>query len=227
MRSKENADDYRYMPDPDLPPVELDERYIANIKRSVPKLPMYWRSELAKHKLDASIIESLIDSEVEYSINNLKYLVSLDKEIAKVIANWIVNIELPLRADLSDNSSENVKLSNSARHKMYREIYSLYIDSLLSSSNLKGLINRLLTLETLPVDIFNYASQQGLIQSSDKDELELAVEQAIKNNPKAVKDIQSGQDKAIKFLVGQVMAITKGQANPVMVAEIILNKTGD
>ena len=227
MRTKENADDYRYMPDPDLPPVILEDEYIDEIKRSMPNLPMFWRSKLKIHKLDNSIVESLIDSEAIYTVKNLEFVSNLDTKQAKVIANWIVNIELPLRSSHMDKTDEGISLSDNDRHKMYLDIYDLYNQAKLSSSNVKNLINRLLLSKSLPESISEYISKEGLIQSSDSTKIEEAVELAIKNNPKAIEDIKAGQDKAIKYLVGQVMAITKGQANPVIVTEIIMKKVGE
>ena len=215
------------MPDPDLPPVILEDEYIDEIKRSMPNLPMFWRSKLKIHKLDNSIVESLIDSEAIYTVKNLEFVSNLDTKQAKVIANWIVNIELPLRSSHMDKTDEGISLSDNDRHKMYLDIYDLYNQAKLSSSNVKNLINRLLLSKSLPASISEYISKEGLIQSSDSSKIEEAVELAIKNNPKAIEDIKAGQDKAIKYLVGQVMAITKGQANPVIVTEIIMKKVGE
>lgn len=221
MRSKENADDYRYMPDPDIPPVHLDEDYISKIASAMPKLPKALREQLAKHNLDSSIVESLIEAEIEYSLGHLNYLTDLSSEQAKTIAFWIVNIEIPLRHSLEDQEAKRIKLTKESIHDLYRSAYSLSKAGTLSSTNVKELISRLLLADNLPQDIALYIKDEGLTQNSDEGELKQIVEKIIKENPEAAKDILAGQDKAIGFLVGRVMKETKGQANPAVVNELI------
>lgn len=224
MRIKENAEDYRYMPDPDLPPVILDKQYIDNIALSMPKLPSYWRNSLSKHSLDSSIVESLIDSETEFNLANLEFLSEVDSNKAKALSNYIVNIELPLRRRLIEQNNQSKLLTQEDTHKLYEAAYSLSAEGSLSSTNVKQLITQLLASHKLPSDIKQYASETGLIQNSDEQSLMSVVDKVIAANPKAAKDISEGQDKAIGFLVGQVMKETKGQANPAMVGKLIKDK---
>ena len=221
MRSKENADDYRYMPDPDIPPVQLDDAYISKIAESMPKLPKELRDQLAKHSLDNSIIESLLEAEIEFTLGHIDYLTTLSSEQAKTIASWIVNIELPIRRGLESEEVKALKLDSQAIHTRYESVYSLSESGSLSSTNAKELLSRLLVQEKLPADITEYVKSEGLTQNSDEGELKEIVEKVVSSNPDAVKDIQSGQDKAIGFLVGQIMKESKGQANPAVVNELI------
>ncbi|HEY1645414.1 MAG TPA: Asp-tRNA(Asn)/Glu-tRNA(Gln) amidotransferase subunit GatB [Candidatus Saccharimonadales bacterium] len=223
MRSKENADDYRYMPDPDLPPVELSDKYIADIEASMPKLPKYWRESLDKFGLVSSITESLIEGEIEYGLANLEYIGTLEADLAKTVANWVVNIELPIRKKLSEQNAQ-VKLANQDVRKVYKAVYQLYIDSRLSSTNIKELLNKLLESENLPENIEDYAAQAGLMQESDEGKLGGIVDKVLADNSKAVEDIKAGEQKAVGFLVGQVMKASKGQANPGVVNELIKSR---
>ncbi len=225
MRSKENADDYRYMPDPDLPPILLDDQYILKIQQSMPKLPKYWRQQVSKHSLSTSIIESLIEAEIEYSLNNLDYLVNLPTNQARVIANWLVNIELPLRKKLAE-SAKNIELSDKNIQQIYNQVYSIFESGEISSTNIKLLISQLLTMKKLPKDVKEVAKESKLLQTSDEGLLNDIVDQVLANNPQAVKDLKEGKDKAIGFLVGQVMKGSKGQANPTIVTTLIKSKIG-
>lgn len=215
LRSKENADDYRYMPDPDLPPILLDEAYIQDVKKSMPLMPDYWFYKLKDLGLDESIIYSLLEDGLDNDFKNLKFIVSLNKEEAKLITNYIVNIEIPLTHE------SNQKILNiEDRHKLYLSIYSLVSQNRINSTALKILIKDILMDSSLP-DIDSYIKSHNLAQNSNQDELLEVAINTIKNNPKVTKDILSGQDKAIQYLVGQVMKETKGQANPLIIQDII------
>ena len=216
QRSKENADDYRYMPDPDLPPVVIDEAYISDIESKMPESPGYWRELLGRIGLESSQIETLLEANIDYAEAGYLGLIREqkdDKLSAKLIANWLVNIDIPLR---------RTQLSAPAvdRKRLYAEALSLSQSHQLSSSGLKELINRLLT-EGLPKDIASYASSQGLIQSSDGVEIASIVSEVIAQNPKAAQDVKNGEVKAIGFLIGQVMAKSQGRANPALSKQII------
>ncbi|MCA9329015.1 Asp-tRNA(Asn)/Glu-tRNA(Gln) amidotransferase subunit GatB [Candidatus Saccharibacteria bacterium] len=220
QRGKEQAHDYRYMPEPDIPPIRLDDEYIANIKQQVPTLPNFWRTKLLNLGLDTSQIDILIDAEVDdISVSYLSILEShIDqKEYAKQLANWFVNIEIPLR----NNQESKVMLDNKGRQNLYSNISSLLEQNKLSSSNAKLLIQKLLCTSKLPEDVEKYASEQGFIQVSDTDEIEKIVIDVISANPSASEDVRNGQVKAIGFLVGQIMKASKGKANPEIAQQII------
>ncbi|HEY4964405.1 MAG TPA: Asp-tRNA(Asn)/Glu-tRNA(Gln) amidotransferase subunit GatB [Candidatus Saccharimonadales bacterium] len=226
MRSKENADDYRYMPDPDLPPVILSDEYIDNVLKSMPKMPGYWRQQLTKLGLDESIADSIILAEVEYLTKNLEYVIAKSEAGAKALANLIVNIEIPLRRQQEESKQPNISLSDADRHKLYDTVSSLISDNKLSSNTAKDLILKLLVASELPDDIEKYASSEGLIQNSNQDEILLAVQKVIADNPKAAEDVRSGEMKAIGFLVGSVMKLTGGKANPGLVNQLIKSELG-
>jgi aspartyl-tRNA(Asn)/glutamyl-tRNA(Gln) amidotransferase subunit B len=225
MRSKENADDYRYMPDPDIPPVELDDQYIESVRSKMPVMPAFWREKLAALDLDESVVNSLLEAELEPS-KNLEFLTALEKTIARSVANFIVNIELPLRGQASENDSLVVSLDDQSRQKLYTEVSNLVTSSKLNSSAAKELITKLLISSPLPESIEDYAQSGGLIQNSNSDEIMTIVKQVIEANPKAASDVQSGEQKAIGFLVGQVMKLSAGKANPSMASDLIKESLG-
>ena len=219
QRTKEDANDYRYFPEPDIPPINLTDQYIDEIEASMPKMPEAWRGSLSKAKLNFAQIELLLESEVENQeisylsvINNF-----LDKpDELKKIANWIINIEIPLRKN-------NLKLkiaSDETRTNQYLEVFKLVEAGILSSNGAQDLITGLLTSSDI-IDVSKYASEKGLSQNSNQDELSEIVAKILSDNQKAVDDIKSGEDKAIGFLVGQVMKESRGKANPAIAQKII------
>lgn len=220
QRGKEMAHDYRYMPDPDLPPVILADDYIEKIKQSMPKLPSQWRKDLSSLGLDNSQTNVLLEAEaIDERIDYLSLLEKNinDKDKAKQIANWLVNVEIPFRNELGNE----IVLENKDRTTLYDNIYELYKSNKLSSSNAKLLIRELLTHSNLPTSIEKYADEQGLVQVSDTGALEKIVKEVLSNNPKAAEDIKNGEMKAIGFLVGQVMKESRGAANPQIAQELI------
>ncbi len=222
QRSKEDAHDYRYFPDPDIPPILLTDEYIKDIEDNLPIMPSEWRSKLSHVGLDNQTIEILLESNVEFESDFLEMLIN-NKSNAKQFANWIVNIEVPLLRETIDEK-KTIEINNNSRQKIYKSVDELYRANKLSSNNAKNLLTKLLRSEELPNNITDYAEKQGYIQISDTSDIEKAVEKVMADNPKAVEDIKKGELKVIGFLVGQVMKASKGKANPAMTQEIIRKK---
>ncbi|MEI6481155.1 MAG: Asp-tRNA(Asn)/Glu-tRNA(Gln) amidotransferase subunit GatB [Candidatus Saccharibacteria bacterium] len=223
QRGKEQAHDYRYMPDPDLPPVILSDKYIEEIKATIPTLPNEWRERLSSLGLDASqsavLIEAEVDSEEVGYLDVLESALS-DQAYAKQLANWFVNIEIPLRND----EKAVIELPVDDRNTLYSEVHALVQESLLSSSNAKALITDIFSHSNLPNDIRGYADQQGMMQVSDTSAIEAIVTEVLSANPQAADDVKNGEMKAIGFLVGQVMKASRGTANPGLAQELIRKK---
>lgn len=220
QRGKEQAHDYRYMPEPDIPPVELGDDFIEAIRNAMPELPQAWRTQLRDLGLDESQTEILVEAEVEDPLTSHKAVIgtfSKDKTAAKQVANWIVNIEIPFRAQ----EGNRVLLDEAGRIKLYTELQELVGGNELSSSNAKLLAQELYTHETLPESIEKYADEQGFIQVSDSGAIEQIVIDVITANPDAANDVRNGEMKAIGFLVGQVMKQSQGKANPGMAQELL------
>lgn len=220
QRGKEFAHDYRYMPEPDIPPVELDKAFIDRIFNNLPTMPSDWRNKLSGLGLDESQTAILIDAEVDDA--KVSYLPLLeevlsDKAFAKQLANWFVNIEIPLRS----SEDSKVVLPNDERVELYKAVYELVQANKLSSSNAKLLITQVLELSSLPTPVEKYADEQGFIQVSDTSEIEKIVIDVITANTAAAEDVRNGEMKAIGFLVGQVMKASQGKANPNLASELL------
>jgi aspartyl-tRNA(Asn)/glutamyl-tRNA(Gln) amidotransferase subunit B len=235
QRTKEDADDYRYMPDPDLPPITLSEEFISQIEASMPEMPDSWRAKLKELGLTSAQIETLIEAEVESSHGN--YLSSLEnllgsQELAKAASNWMINTEIPYRKD--NEISSNFSAKDKAR--LYSGIYKLTQAGKLSSTNAKALIEDIIKDDTSLASSFesaefdrsleSLAEKSGYIQVSDAGEMDKIVARVIKANSKAAEDVKNGEMKAIGFLVGQVMKLSQGKANPGMAQELIKKQLG-
>lgn len=222
QRNKENADDYRYMPDPDIPPIVIEKDYIAKIKKEMPVMPDEWRRRLSGLGVDQKTIELMID--VQADLPEQEYLEFIeanlsDKDFAKWTTNTFVNVIEPLRAS-SDKFTKHEWAGT------LPAIYALAKDGKLSSSRAKDLINDVFTLGSVPKNITDYANEKSYIQVSDEGEIAKIVDQVIKDNPKAVEDVEDGEMKAVGFLVGQVMKASKGKANPGLAQKLIKIRLG-
>jgi aspartyl-tRNA(Asn)/glutamyl-tRNA(Gln) amidotransferase subunit B len=224
QRTKENADDYRYMPDPDLPPIVLDDDYITKIHAEMPVMPDEWRERLSSLGLDNSQIETLLDAEVEDDASYLEPIEAMLTEptVAKTVANWFINIEIPLRRDGKGAASP----SRMTRLAAYKAIANLVEGGKLSSTNAKALFSDIVEMTEAPEDVEKIANDKGYIQVSDEGEIAAIVEQVLRDNPKAAEDVKNGEMKAIGFIVGQVMKASKGKANPQLAQELIKKQLG-
>lgn len=224
QRTKEDAHDYRYFPDPDLPPVVLDEIYIQTVRDEMPIMPAQWRERFGALKLDGAMVETLLDSEADSSVGYLPLLdeVQNDAAFVKTLANWLVNIEIPLRA----GDSAVGTLGDVERLELYQAVYTLLQGNKLSSTNARQLIVDVLALDSLPNDIAAYAGDKGYIQESDEEAIAAIVAEVIAANSKAADDVRAGEMKAIGFLTGQVMKASQGKANPALAGELIRKQLG-
>jgi aspartyl-tRNA(Asn)/glutamyl-tRNA(Gln) amidotransferase subunit B len=228
QRTKENADDYRYMPDPDLPPIELTDDMIEAVKAEMPVLPDEWRARLGGLGLDKAAMETLLEAELDDQ--QVQYLPLIeeaigDKDFVKALANWFVNVEIPLRRD-GATTPTHAAITNQGRLALYRTVHALIKDGKLSSSNAKLLITKVLTATERIQDVAAHAKQHNLIQESDAGAMEAIVKKVIEENAKAAEDVKHGEMKAIGFLVGQVMKHSQGRANPAMAQELIKKQLG-
>lgn len=227
QRTKEDAHDYRYFPDPDIPPVVLDESLIETVRAEMPAMPDVWRQRLHSFGLEAAQVATLLEGEIEEP--NVSYLaliqeVADDAAFAKTLANWFVNLELPLRRD--ESQACNTEITNQGRLALFRTVHELVSDNKLSSSNAKTLVTKILTAQSLIEDVEEFAKKHGLIQVSDEGAIIKIVDEVLAENPKAAEDVKNGEMKAIGFLVGQVMKNSQGRANPQMAQQLIRKQLG-
>lgn len=214
MRSKENAQDYRYMPEPDLPPIITTDEEIENFRKSLPELPDARRArlinDLGLSEYDAGIITSS-RAMAEYFDT-----VVAGGADAKLAANWIMS-------DLSKNlNAENLTIENSpVDAKRLAEMILLIQKGTISGKIAKTVFVEMWKSQDSPAKI---VKDKGLVQITDTAEIEKIVDEVISKNQKAVEEYRAGKKKAIGSLVGQIMKATKGKANPQMVNQLLEKK---
>lgn len=219
QRTKEDAHDYRYFPDPDLPPVVLEQSYIDKVRDEMPKMPDEWRSYLRGLDLDAAQVDTLLEAEVDTDATYLDLIekINQDAALTKQLVNWFVNIEIPLRRSEEVSNIDDDK----TRLAFYTSLHTLVKENKINSTSAKTLISDILATSHYPADIVKHAEVQGFLQLSDENALNAIILKVIQENEKAINDIRQGETKAIGFLVGQVMKLSKGSANPGLVQELI------
>jgi aspartyl-tRNA(Asn)/glutamyl-tRNA(Gln) amidotransferase subunit B len=218
MRSKEDAHDYRYFPDPDLLPVKLDEGWIEQVKASLPELPEQkqarYRDELGLSAYDANTLTgSRAIAEYFEAV-----LAGEAKPDAKLAANWIMG---DLSAAL--NKAELDIADSHISAKQLAGMLARIQDGTLSGKLAKQVFEAMWS-EGGEVDAIIEA--KGLKQMSDSGEIERIIDEVMAANAKSVEEFRSGKEKAFNALVGQVMKASKGKANPAQVNELLRKKLG-
>jgi len=220
MRTKEEAHDYRYFPDPDLLPLEVSENWINTIKTSMPDLPQAKRNEfVSRYELSPSQAAQLTASAELSKFSTSVFQSATSKERIPHLTSWIVG---PLTAKLNE---ENLEITESRilPEQLVRLDYRI-ADGTLSSKMAKEVFDATWAGEGDPDAIIE---KRGLKQISDSGELERVCDQVIAANAQQVADYRSGKEKAFNSLVGQVMKLTQGKANPQQVSEILKRKLAD
>lgn len=213
QRSKEEAEDYRYMPEPDIPPLELSDQYIKKIKDSMTESPPVIRRKLSKMDIDAGIIEDLMDKPGAVKLL-LAVLVNGSEAAARRAAFWILLPEISLDDQKSDEFFD---------YKNIIALSNLVDQGKLNSTAAKIVFAKLGSLDKDPLIV---AKEMNLLQVSDESELDEIVVEVLAQNQKATQDVKNGEAKAIGFLIGQVMAKSKGQANPEIAKKLIKKQLG-
>lgn len=223
QRSKEDSHDYRYFPDPDLPPIVLDKKYVDAVAKTMPKSVDDLRKSMVAAGIDMASAEALL----EYPPLVRRWFdvkkMNDSKIVLKRVGDWFASVVL---SQLTDNP--NIDLEQSmTRDETYLnakslvKLSSMVEDQVVSSSVAKQI---LLSHWTNLHDPMTIAKEMKLLQNSDSGELETIVEKVLADNPKAADDVKNGELKAIGFLVGQVMKSSAGKANPQMVQQLIKRK---
>jgi len=215
QRLKEEAHDYRYMPEPDIPPIELNEEYIEKIKSEMPKLPGEIREILNRLSISTNVVEDILDRP---SIVNpiLSVLETAAAEDARRTAFWLIAAQPP-EEELQGAIEPTIDSSRLIGLSRMVEAGEL------SSTAAKRVFDELLSSADEPKAI---AERLNLLQLTDQSEIEKIVADVLRQNPKAAEDIKNGEMKAIGFLVGQVMAASQGKANPQLAQQIIKRQLG-
>ena len=214
MRSKEEAHDYRYFPEPDLAPFDFEENFLKAIAKDMPELPKPKKNRFIKdYKLsnyDAAIMAS------DKSIADYFEKCAALYDNPKIIANWLMG---DVSAYMKDNNIliKDLNLEPGQLSGMLKMI---------DSGVITGKVAKALLIETIQTGTApeKLVKEKGLEQISDVNLLEAAISQAISENPNPVEDFKGGKDNAIMFLMGKIMQKTKGRANPNKVNEMLREK---
>ncbi len=210
MRSKEDAHDYRYFPDPDLLPLILEESLIKSLKKSLPELPDDKKNRFIKDYSLSPYEANVLVSEKDISDYFEEVAKSSDKKLA---TNWIIG---DLFASLNEKNI-SIKDSPVTAKKMSQLINSISSGEI-SGRTAKDVFEIMKSTGEEPKKIIN---EKGLQQQSDPKELEKIIIKILDSNPEKVKQLKSGKDKLFGFFVGQVMKISGGKANPQLVNKIL------
>jgi aspartyl-tRNA(Asn)/glutamyl-tRNA(Gln) amidotransferase subunit B len=228
QRKKESAHDYRYFPEPDIPPFEFNAEYVDDLRRKLPELPdqkaKRFREEYgladdavavltAQNDL-AGYFENVV-SEIKEKIACGEFSVPLEKAIA-LSANYMIT---ELRKHLMTDGEEMKDIKITPEN--YAELIAFVGSGKISSSGAQVV---LLEMYKNGADPSQIIEEKNLIQISDESGLEKVIDEVLEKNEKSVTDFKQGKENALKFLVGQVMAATRGQANPQTAQKLLLNK---
>lgn len=210
QRTKEDAHDYRYMPEPDVPPIVLTDAYINEIKANFPTMPSEYRKileplELQESQLDTILEEPVLAMFISELVDNIA--------VAKTIANWVTGELLNM---ISENKLSLTDIVNSKAGLV--KLSEMVNQNKLSSTSAKELLSGVIKDRIDPEQL---AKDKNLLQVSDESAIEAVVAEVLSENEKAAQDVKNGESKAIGYLVGQVMAKSKGQANPAIAQKII------
>lgn len=214
MRDKENAEDYRYFPEPDLAAIRLSDEYIENVRKSLPELP---ESRKQRYLTEYGLSEK--DSRL---LTASKYLSDLFENAlkecgnAKAVANWILS---DISRILNENEMEADQIPFTA--SQLAKVIQLIDKGTISSAIAKKVITELFENPADPEEIIK---ENGWIQISDEGAIKEVVLKIIEANPQSVADYKGGKDRAIGFLVGQAMKETKGKANPGMLNKMFIEE---
>ncbi|MEI7890767.1 MAG: Asp-tRNA(Asn)/Glu-tRNA(Gln) amidotransferase subunit GatB [bacterium] len=228
QRKKESAHDYRYFPEPDIPPMEFSAAYVESLKAKLPELPAQkeerFAGEYGLNKADILVLtaESDLAEYFEQVVGELKEKI-VSREVAaesekaiKLAVNYLIS---EVRKHLAENNHKMADLKISAEN--YAELIGLVADGKINSSAAQTVLKEMYHTGGDPSQIIE---EKNLAQMDDGDALGAVVDKVLADNPKSVEDYKAGKENALKFLMGQVMKESGGKANPQVVLELLKNK---
>jgi aspartyl-tRNA(Asn)/glutamyl-tRNA(Gln) amidotransferase subunit B len=213
QRSKEDAHDYRYMPDPDLPPIVLDNEYIASVKADMPALPDDYRAVLADIGIDPKTTSDIV-AVPDTAMTVKRVYGAANASHARRVAFWLLQ---PQSDELDD------KQGSQASDEQLVKLSQMVADNKLSSTAAKEVLAELIARGG---DAATIAEAKNLIQESDEGAIIAIIDKVLADNAKAAEDVRNGEMKATQFLVGQVMKESKGKANPALAQQLIKKQLG-
>ncbi|MFJ8529329.1 Asp-tRNA(Asn)/Glu-tRNA(Gln) amidotransferase subunit GatB [Bacillus sp. NPDC094106] len=214
MRVKEGSDDYRYFPEPDLVELYIDDEWKEEVRASIPELPdarkVRYVAELGLPAYDAHVLT------LTKEMSDFFEATVADGADAKLTSNWLMG-EVLAYLNKQQKELKDVALTPAGLSKMVQLIEK----GTISSKIAKKVFNELIEKGGDPEEI---VKAKGLVQISDEGALRKIVTEILDNNEQSIEDFKNGKDRAIGFLVGQIMKATKGQANPPLVNKILLEE---
>ncbi len=208
MRTKENANDYRYFPDPDLPPIRLSDEKIAQLQAQIPRLPDQRKKEyMEKYGLSAYDGEVLT---TDIAMADYFEKAAAETQYPKLVANMLLSEVMRL----ADGEEDVCKILP----QRMAALATLSGDGVINSATVKKLIKELWEAD---FDVAEKVEREGLAQVNDEAVILKWVQEAIQQNPKSVADYQKGKKAAAKAIVGKVMAASGGRANPTVVDRLV------
>lgn len=212
MRSKEEANDYRYFPEPDLPPIHISDDWIEEVRASIPEMPDKRRERYTQGwgipAYDAGVLTQTKEMSDFYDAT---VAAGADPKLA---ANWLMG---EVNAYLN---SKQVELSDTALTPEHlATMIKLIEDETISSKIAKKVFKEIITNDTEPKA---WVESKGMVQLSDPAKLQPIIDEVLDNNEQSIEDFKNGKDRAIGFLVGQIMKKTRGMANPKMVNKLLM-----
>ena len=214
MRLKEEAHDYRYFPEPDLVPIEVKPDWVADIRATLPEMPLTRRTRFIKEyqipEYDATFL-----TQTKQTADYYEEGVKLSGD-AKTVSNWVMT-DLSRLLNESGQSIEKCQVTPTHLSDMINMINKNTISGKIG----KTVLEKMFAAGKTPEQV---VAEEGLAQISDESEIETLIEQIIEDNPKPVAEYRGGKKKAIGFLVGMVMKATKGKANPQVVNKTLREK---
>lgn len=225
QRSKESAHDYRYFPEPDIPIIEIKKTQVAQIKEQIPLLPDEERSDLTeKYGLEASLASDFVDrpeilSFFKQAVSDYETTFDQDSVVrghAVKIANWLASTVLFTLKEKNLNIND-LKITPAS----IAELVYLVDQKRISSTQAKEVYEIMLTDGRMPQAI---VEKDGFSVLSDQSELEPVIEAIIQANPKVVEDYRAGKTTVLQYLIGLVMAQTKGKADPSLTRQLLEQK---
>jgi aspartyl-tRNA(Asn)/glutamyl-tRNA(Gln) amidotransferase subunit B len=218
MRSKEEANDYRYFPDPDLLPVEIDEAFIEAVRATLPELPDQKAARFAQDFGLSPYDAGVLSASRELGAYFEAVIAGLDVGHAKLAANWVMG-ELSSALNRDGIDIDKSKVGPEALTAMLKRI----VDETISGKIAKEVFEAMWS-EGKPAD--DIIEAKGLRQITDSSAIEGVIDEVMAANPKQLADYRSGKDKLFGFFVGQVMKATGGKANPGQLNELLKTKLG-
>lgn len=218
MRSKEDAHDYRYFPEPDLFPIIIEENQIETIKSTLPEMPKEKKTRFIKnYGLTEKEVAIIIDDKIISSF--YEETVSLGAN-PKTVSNWVLGDMLRLLKEIDEDSLEDIT-SISIEPKSLFELIKLIEDGKISTTAGKEVFEEMFKTGTSAEEL---VKSKGLCQISDISELEKLIDYVLDNNPQSIVDFSSGKLQVAGFLMGQLMKISNGNANPKLAKQILDEK---